>query len=93
MILYTYSLGLSQANTAGKTGRTRVSFLQRWTRCGRLSTIVRDEVTSDDDEEPSWSPVRIERIELFAPTARNVLLLNEGIEPLIRRYEIVETIT
>lgn len=37
--------------------------------------------------------VRIERIELLAPTAQNLLtLLNEGIGPLIQRYEIVETI-
>lgn len=45
-----------------------------------------EEVASDDDKEPQWSPVRIEQIELLAPVA----LLNEGIEPPIRRYQIVE---
>lgn len=38
-------------------------------------------------------PIRIERVELDAPTPESVLtLLNGGIGPLVRHYEIVETI-
>lgn len=42
----------------------------------------------------SMGPIRIERVELDDPTPESVLtLLNTGIGPLVRHYEIVETIT
>jgi len=92
MIIYTYS----QEPDPGE---------DRWTETGignlffaepeevrRAVLDLRTEVISDD-EDTAWRPVRIERIELPAFTQENVLtLLNEGIAPLINRYEILEII-
>lgn len=93
MILYTYSLEAEPNEDRWKDTGIPGFFFTELDEVRQVVRELRDEVTSDEDEEPSWSPVRIERIELLAPTTQNVLtLLNEGIGPLIQRYEIVETI-
>ncbi|MER8537664.1 hypothetical protein [Mesorhizobium sp. M0074] len=93
MILYTYSLEAEPSEDRWKDTGIPGFFFTELDEVRQVVRELRDEVTSDEDEEPSWSPVRIERIELLAPTTQNVLtLLNEGIGPLIQRYEIVETI-
>ncbi|WP_407186945.1 hypothetical protein [Bradyrhizobium centrosematis] len=93
MILYTYSREAEPNEDRWKDTGIPSSFFAELEEVRQVVLELREEVASDEDKEPSWSPVRIERIELLAPTAQNVLtLLNEGIAPLIRRYEIVETI-
>lgn len=93
MILYTYSLEAEPSEDRWKDTGIPGFFFAELDEVRQVVLELRDEVTCDEDEEPSSSPVRIERIELLAPTTQNVLtLLNEGIGPLIQRYEIVETI-
>lgn len=60
-------------------------------RSGKQSAMFADLALQKD--EPLMGPIRIERVELDAPTPESVLtLLNSGIGPLVRHYEIVETI-
>ncbi|MER9580844.1 hypothetical protein [Mesorhizobium sp. M0276] len=93
MILYTYSLEVELNEDRWKDTGTPGFFFAELDEVRQAVSELRREVTSNEEEEPSWSPVRIERIEILAPTAQDVLtLLNEGIGPLIQRYEIVETI-
>lgn len=93
MILYTYSLEAEPNEDRWKdTGFLRFFFAEL-DEVRQAVIELRSEVTSNEDDESSWGPVRIERIELLAPTAQNLLtLLNEGIGPLVQRYEIVETV-
>lgn len=93
MILYTYSLDAEPNEDRWKDTGTQGFFFAELHEVRQAVIELRDEVTSNEDDEASWSPVRIERIELLAPTAQNLLtLLNEGIGPLVQRYEVVETI-
>lgn len=93
MILYTYSLEAEPNEHRWKDTGTPGFFFAELDEVRQAVIELRDEVTSNEDDEPSWSPVRIERIELPAPTAQNLLtLLNGGIGPLVQRDEIVETI-
>ncbi|MES0022380.1 MULTISPECIES: hypothetical protein [unclassified Mesorhizobium] len=93
MILYTYSLDVEPNEGRWKDPGTPGFFFAELDEVRQAVIELRREVTSNGDDEPSWSAVRIERIEILAPTAQSVLtLLNDGIGPLIQRYEIVETI-
>jgi len=52
---------------------------------------IQQEVLSKDGLP--WQPIQIERVEIEAVTEKNLLiLLNEGIGPLVLAYEIVETV-
>lgn len=53
---------------------------------------LRDEVIRSDPQS-EWTPMRIERIEIDPiEEAAVLILLNEGVGPLVRAYEVVETV-
>lgn len=46
------------------------------------------------EEDAAWRPVYLERVEIAPVGPQNILaLLNDGVGPLVRRYDVIEVIT
>jgi hypothetical protein len=92
MILFAFSLESEAREDRWTDTGIRELF---YTELDEVRQAVRD-VRADlarQKDGPSMGPIQIERIELDDPTPESVLtLLNSGIGPLVRHYEIVETI-
>jgi hypothetical protein len=92
MILYAFSLESEAGEDRWAEAGIRELF---YTELDEVREAVRD-VRADlaqQKDGASMGPIRIERVERDDPTPESVLtLLNSGIGPLVRHYEIVETI-
>lgn len=51
------------------------------------------EALADDPDDETWTPLRIEKIDMLPVTEDSILaLLNDGVGAFIQNYEIVEVI-
>lgn len=92
LILYTYCRAGHDVATRWQDTGIRDEFFTDLDEVRRTVLDLREEVTRSDPET-EWTPMRIERIEIAPFEGAAVLtLLNEGVGPLVRAYEIVETI-
>lgn len=92
MILYTYCP--ADADTANRWEDTGIpdEFYADLDEVKKAVLEIREEVTRSDPLT-AWTPMHIERVEIAPIEGAAVLtLLNEGVGPLVRAYEIVETI-
>lgn len=89
MILYTYSQ--EPERTKDRWKDTGIRFFAELDEVRQAVLNLRAEILAAGDV--LWQPISIERVELLAPTTENVLImLNDGIGPIILRYEIMETV-
>lgn len=92
MILYTYTSDPLDAETRWKDDGIRDEFFASFDEVRQVVLDLLKDIAEDTEAE--WTPTHIERIAILPVDGENVLtLLNEGIGPLVRAYEIVETIT
>lgn len=92
MILYAFSLDSEDGEDRWKDTGIRELFYTQLDEVRRAVRDVRADLAQQEDR-PSMGPIRIERVELDEPTPDSVLvLLNNGIGPLVRHYEIVEKV-
>ncbi|MCK9468519.1 hypothetical protein [Aquamicrobium defluvii] len=92
LILYTYSCADSDVAARWRDTDLRNEFFPDLDEVKQAVLELRDEVMRSDPATP-WMPVRIERIEIAPIEGPAVLtLLNEGVGPLVRAYEIVEMV-
>lgn len=92
MILYTYCS--TDEDAASRWNDTGIpdEFFTDLDAAKQAVLELREEATRSDPET-QWRPVRIERVEIAPIEGAAVLtLLNKGVGPLVRAYEIVETI-
>lgn len=91
MILYTYSQEPERAEDRWKDTGSRDVFFAELDEVRQAVFNLRAEILAAGDI--LWQPIYIERVELLAPTTENVLImLNDGIGPIIHRHEIMETV-
>lgn len=92
MILYTYTSDPLDAETRWKEDGIGNEFFASFDEARQVVLDLRKDIAEDTEVE--LRPIHIERVEILSVAGENVLtLLNEGIGPLVRNYEIVETIT
>jgi hypothetical protein len=96
MVLFTYTTDKSSPESRwANEGIKDVFFANLDDARQAVLEIFKSVTEGNIKEDPQeWFPVHIERVEIGPITAENIaILLNVGIGPLIRAYEIVETIS
>ena len=94
MILYTYSFKFEGSESGWKNPDNRNEFFASLDEARQAVFALREEVNSLGDDDNQWRPTLIEWIEIAPLDNMTIILklLNEGIGPLVRAHEIVETI-
>ena len=91
MILYSYCLEDVAARSEPGPGWVRDQYFTDPGVARRSLLDLRCEVLAD--RESSWRTMRMERLEIAPVDAETLLILvNHGMGPLIRNYEIIERI-
>ncbi|MHC1548815.1 hypothetical protein [Phyllobacterium sp. K27] len=91
MILFTYTSDHSDAESRWKEDGIGNEFFTNFEEERQVVLELRKDVAEDPEED--LRPIHIERIEILPVAGENVLtLLNQGIGPLVRNHEIIETI-
>lgn len=94
MIIYTYSSLLDPPENRWAFNGVGDNFYGSLEDARQAVVEIREDYLSHREEDDGdWTPINIERVEIVPITEKNVLvLLNEGIEPFILSYEVVDVI-